>query len=82
MIFFSTEKNQDKKAKDLKSPWITNGIKKSSKHKQRLYNKFLKNKNEKNETEKHIIRIYWKLLKKHSKKNHFSNLMFTFKNNI
>ena len=30
------------KAKDLESPWITNGIKKSSKKKQRLYQKFLK----------------------------------------
>ena len=30
------------KAKDLKSPWITNAIKKSSKKKQRLYQKFLK----------------------------------------
>ena len=29
--------------KDLKSPWITTGIKKSSKRKQRLYEKFLKN---------------------------------------
>ena len=31
--------------KDLKSLWITTGIKKSSKHKQRLYKKFLKNGN-------------------------------------
>ena len=29
--------------KDLKSPWITTEIKKSSKRKQRLYGKFLKN---------------------------------------
>ena len=32
------------KNKDLKSPWITAGIKKSAKRKQRLYTKFLKNK--------------------------------------
>ena len=31
------------KTKDIQSPWITTGIKKSSKHKQRLYEKFLKN---------------------------------------
>ena len=31
--------------KDLKSLWITTGIKKASKHKQRLYKKFLKNRN-------------------------------------
>ena len=39
------------KTKDLKSAWITAGIKKSSKRKQRLYTKFLKNRNQKNETE-------------------------------
>ena len=36
-----------RKAKDLQNPWITNGVKKSSKHKQRLYDNFLKNRNEK-----------------------------------
>ena len=35
------------KAKDLENPWITNGIKKSSKKKQRLYQKFLKKRTEK-----------------------------------
>ena len=39
------------KTKDLKSPWITAGIKKSSKRKQQLYTKFLRNRNQKNETE-------------------------------
>ena len=33
------------KTKDLESPWITKGIKKSSKKKQRLYSKFLKKRN-------------------------------------
>ena len=37
------------KTKDIESPWITAGIKKSSKRKQRLYEKFLKHRNEKNE---------------------------------
>ena len=32
------------KTKDLESPWITEGIKKSSLKKQRLYSKFLKKK--------------------------------------
>ena len=45
-------KNQVKlKSKDLQSPWITNGIRKSSKRKQRLYEKCLKNRNERNELE-------------------------------
>ena len=39
------------KAKDLESPWITDGIKKSSKKKQRLYQKFLKKRTETNESE-------------------------------
>ena len=39
------------KAKDLERPWITNGIKKSSKKKQRLYQKFLKTRTEENESE-------------------------------
>ena len=39
------------KAKDLKSPWIIRGIKKSSKPKQRLHENFLKNRTRKNELE-------------------------------
>ena len=37
------------KLKDLKSPWITPGIKLTSKRKQRFYNTLLKNKTPKNE---------------------------------
>ena len=37
--------------KELKYSWITTGIKKSSKRKQRLYEKFLKNRNSLNESE-------------------------------
>ena len=44
-------KKRKLKTKDLKSPWISAGIKKSSKRKQRLYTKFLKSRNQKNETE-------------------------------
>ena len=39
------------KTKNLESPWITKGIKKSSKKKQRLYSKFLKKRNEKTKKE-------------------------------
>ena len=41
--------------KDLKSPRITTGIKKSSKRKQRLYEKFLKKENSLNESEKNYL---------------------------
>ena len=36
------------KDRDIQSPWITAGIKKSSKHKQQLYETFMKTKNDKN----------------------------------
>ena len=70
------------KAKDLQSPWITNDIKKSSKHKQCLYNKFIKNRSEDNETEYKNYKKLFVAIKKRSKKNHFSKLTLTFKNNI
>ena len=38
------EKKMKLKNKDLQSPWITKGIRRSSKRKQRLYEKFLKTK--------------------------------------
>ena len=47
--YFAIKKIQIK-AKHLESPWITNGIKKSSKKKQRLYQKFLKKITEKNKS--------------------------------
>ena len=46
-----TLKKTKLKTKDLKSPWITAGIKKSTKRKQQVCTKFLKNRNKKNETE-------------------------------
>ena len=39
------------KSKDLQSRWIANGIQISSKRKQQLYEKFLKDRNEKNKLE-------------------------------
>ena len=81
MILFSTKKIKIK-AKDLQSPWITNGIKKSSKCKQRLYNKFLKNRSEKIETKYKNYKNLFEAIKKRSKKNHFSKLILIFKKNI
>ena len=51
------------KEKDLRSPWITRGIKKSSKRKQKLYNKFLKNRNNKDEYEYKNYKNYLNPLK-------------------
>ena len=47
--YFPKEQQINLKSKDLQSPWITNGIKKFSNRKQRLYEKYLKNRNEKSE---------------------------------
>ena len=70
------------KNKDLNSPWITKGIKKSSKRKQRLYEKFLKNRIEKHELAYKTYKRLFESIKKHSKKLHFSNLILKYKNNI
>ena len=48
MKLFSLKKIKIK-IKDIESPWVTAGIKKSSKRKQQLYEKFLKHRNEKSE---------------------------------
>ena len=66
----------------MNSPWITKGIKKSSKRKQRLYEKFLKNRTEKHELSYKTYKRLFESIKKHSKKLHFSNLILKYKNNI
>ena len=70
------------KTKDLESPWITKGIKKSSKKKQRLYLKFLKKRNEKTKKEYQDYKKLFESIKKRSKKLYFSNLILKYKNNI
>ena len=71
------EKKIKLKNKDLQSPWITKGIRRYSKHKQRLYEKFLKNPNEKNELEYKNYKHFFEAVKKRSKK-----LILRCKNNI
>ena len=70
------------KTKDLESPWITKGIKKSSKKKQRLYLKFLKKRNEKTKKEHQDYEKLFESIKKRSKKLYFSKLILKYKNNI
>ena len=70
------------KTKDLKSPWIIAGIQKSSKRKQRFYTKFLKNRNQKNETECKNYKKLFEFTKRRSKKLYFSKLTPKYKNNI
>ena len=65
------------KANDLESPWITTEIKKSSKKEQRLCQKFLKTRTEKNESEYKNYKKLFKSVKKRSKKLHFSRLILS-----
>ncbi|XP_065645633.1 uncharacterized protein LOC136076098 [Hydra vulgaris] len=61
------------KSKTLSNPWITKGILKSSKIKQRLYNKFLKKKTLRNESNyKNYKRLFESIIKR-SKKNYYSD---------
>ena len=67
------------KTKDLESPWITKGIKKSSKKKQRLYSKFLKERNEKTKKEYEDYKKLFESIKKRSNKLDFSKLILNTK---
>jgi hypothetical protein len=68
------------KKKTLANPWITPGIIKSSKKKQRLYNKFLKKKTFNNETiYKNYKRIFEMVIKK-SKKYYYTEQLLKHKN--
>ena len=66
----------------MQSPWITSGIKRSSKLKRRLYEKFLKNPNKQNELEYKTYKLLFESVKRRSKKLHFSILILKCKNNI
>ena len=70
------------KTKNILSPWITKGIKKSSKRKQKLYEIFLKKKSPKNEKEyKDYIELFEKI-KKDSKKKYFKEKLSFYKKDI
>ena len=54
------------------SPWITKGIKKSSKRKQKLYEKFLKKRSAFHETAYKAYKSLFEAIKRKSKKNHMN----------
>ena len=68
--------------KNLLSPWITRGIKKLSKRKQKLYEKFLKQKFPKNEKEYKDYKQLFEKIKKDSKKKYFQEKLSFYKNDI
>ena len=63
-------------------PYTTKGLVKSSKKKQRLYEKFLKNRNPEEELNYKQYKIISKSLKKKSKKNYYSDLIDSYKCSI
>ena len=60
------------KAKTIQNPWITKGITKSSKKKQKLYETFLKKRTPQNE-QKYKNYNFFKTIKKKAKKIYYSN---------
>ena len=76
------ERKIEIKPKNLVSPWITLGLRKSSRKKQRLYEKFLKQRNSKNEEAYNMYKNLFEKLKKLSKEVYFQNKLKKFENNI
>ena len=70
------------KRKSFNSPWMTKGLVKSSKKKQRLYVKFLKNRNPEKELNYKQYRTLFESLKKKSEKTYYSDLIDSHKYNI
>ena len=64
------------------SPSITKGIKKSSKRKQKISEKFLKKLNAFNETAYKAYKSLFEAIKRKSKKNHYSQKILQFKYDI
>ena len=70
------------KSKNLASPWITSGIVKSSKRKQKLYEKFLKHKTPISEEIYKNYKRLFESIKLKSKTNYFQSRLSQYKNNI
>ena len=80
-ISFSEQKIKIKN-ETLNSPWITKGLQRSSKIKQKLFEKFLKKRNKTDEEKYKAYKTIFETLKKDSKKSCYSNLIDINKNNI
>ena len=70
---FFPKKKIELKPQKFSNPWITKQIKKSSKRKQKLYEKFLKNRNEKNDKLYKSYKSLFESLKCKSKKMYYSS---------
>ena len=68
-------------SKSVVSPWMTKGLIKSSRKKQKLYDKYLKNKTYKNETNYKNYKNLFEKTKKRSKVNYYAKLLEKNKGN-
>ena len=79
--FFPKEKIQIK-SKNIASPWITKGIIKSSKRKQKLYEKFLKRKTHLNENNYKNYKRLFETIKQKSKANYYNERLNKYQSNV
>ena len=70
------------KLKNLASPWITKGILKSSKRKQKLYERFLKRRTPLNELNYKNFKRIFESTKQKSKPNYFKERLDKYKNGV
>ena len=70
------------KSKTLKNPWATKGILKSSKTKQRLYDKYLKSKTYEHEISYKNYRKLFESIKQRAKSLYYSKMILHYKDNI
>ena len=69
------------KTKSLHSPWITRGIVKSSKRKQKLHEKYLKRRTNDTETAYKLYKNLFESIKRRAKQNYYSEKLLRFKYN-
>ena len=69
-------------SKTRSSPWIERGILKSSKPKQKLHAKILKNRNFVNKENSKTFARLFESIKQKSKKNYYHNFLITYENDI
>ena len=70
------------KSKTLKYPWITKVILKSSKTKQRLYDKFLKSKSYEHEISYKNYRKLFESIKQRAKSQYYLKMILHYKDNV
>ena len=68
------------KIKDIKTPWFSKGMKKSSKQKQKLYIKYLKKKTYETEMQYKNYKNLFEKLKRKAKQNHYTKLISKYQN--